>query len=70
MVHELSFALVDGILYFLDSRHGDRKRVAVPKHLHQGILEENHNGPMAGHFFRQETVQVISASLVVARYVY
>ena len=50
VVHEPSFALADGILYFLDSRHGDGKCVAVPKHLHQGILEENHSGPMAGHF--------------------
>ena len=50
VVQEPSFALVDGILYYLDSRHGDRKRVAVPKHLRQGILEENHSGPMAGHF--------------------
>ena len=50
VIQEPSFALVDGILYFLDSRHGDRKRVAVPKHLRQGILEENHSGPMAGHF--------------------
>ena len=50
VIQEPSFALVDGILYFLDSRHGDRKHVAVPKHLRQGILEENHSGPMAGHF--------------------
>ena len=50
VVQELSFILVDGILYFLDSRHGDRKHVAVQKHLRQGILEENHSGPMAGHF--------------------
>ena len=50
VVQEPYFALVDDILYFLDSRHGDRNRVAVPKHLCQGILEENHSGPMAGHF--------------------
>ena len=46
---EPSFTLLDGILYFLDSRRGGR-RVVVPRHLRQDILEENHSGPMAGHF--------------------
>ena len=44
------FAVLDGILYYVDSRRGDRKRAVVPSHLRQRILQENHNGPMAGHF--------------------
>ena len=44
------FAIVDGILYFVDPKHDHRKRCAVPSHLRNQILEENHSGPMAGHF--------------------
>jgi len=44
------FALVDGILYFIDPKHDHRKRCAVPSHLRNQILEESHSGPMAGHF--------------------
>ena len=45
-----SFALVNGVLYFLDSKGGDRKRCVVPRQLRERIMEENHSGPMAGHF--------------------
>ena len=45
-----SFAVVDGVLYFLDSKRGDRKRCVVPRQMRQRLLEENHSGPMAGHF--------------------
>ncbi len=44
------FVAVDDTLYFLDPRRTDQKRIAVPSHLQQGILEENHSGQMAGHF--------------------
>ena len=44
------FALIDGILYYVDQVHNCRKRVVVPSHLQQSILQENHSGPMAGHF--------------------
>ena len=45
-----SFAMVKGVLYFLDSRHGDRRRCVLPRQMRQKIMEENHSGPMAGHF--------------------
>ena len=45
-----SFALVNGILYFVDPRREDRKRAVVPVQLRGSILEENHSGPMGGHF--------------------
>jgi len=45
-----SFTIVDGVLYFVDAKRGNRKRVAVPVHLRQKMLQENHGGVMAGHF--------------------
>lgn len=44
------FTVIDGVLYFLVSKRGGRKRCVVPSHLRQSIMEENHSGPMAGHF--------------------
>ena len=35
------FTVVDGILYFLDSKKGGRKRCVVPRCLRQSIMEEN-----------------------------
>ena len=46
----LSFAVVNGTLYFVDAKRGNRKRVAVPAHLHEQILQEGHRGALAGHF--------------------
>ena len=44
------FTLVDEVLYYVDSRQEYRKRCVVPSHLRARVLEENHSGPMAGHF--------------------
>ena len=44
------FVIIDDILYHLHPKHGDRKCVVVPQQLRPGIMEENHSGPMAGHF--------------------
>ena len=44
------FAIVDGTLYYIDSRQGCTKRAVVPRHLRRRILEENHAGPFSGHF--------------------
>ena len=54
------FALVNGILYFLDSKRGGRKRCVVPRHLRQSIIEENHSGPMAGHFSGERLYKALS----------
>lgn len=45
-----SFALVNGVVYLLDSKGGDRKWCVVPQQLREMIMEENHSGPMAGNF--------------------
>ena len=44
------FALVDGILFYIDARHGNRKRVAVPSHLREQLLVQSHRGVYSGHF--------------------
>ena len=44
------FAIVNGILYFRDPKHGNRKRAVVPHHLRKQVLEESHSGPLGGHF--------------------
>lgn len=44
------FVLIDGILYFIDSKNDQCKRRVVPQKLRAQIIEENHSGPMAGHF--------------------
>jgi len=43
------FALIDGIFYFIDSKHNYYKRCVVPLQWRARIME-NHSGPMAGHF--------------------
>ena len=45
-----SFALVDNILYFIDAKRNNQRRCVVPKHLRTSVMEENHSGPLAGHF--------------------
>ena len=46
----IHFAVVDSILYFIDSKKQGRKRAVVPVHLQEQILKEYHGGVMAGHF--------------------
>ena len=37
------FTLLDGVLYYVDARHGNRRRVAVPSHLReQQLLSDSH----------------------------
>ena len=44
------FALVGGILYFVDHKSDNQKRAIVPVHLREKIMQEMHGGLMAGHF--------------------
>ena len=44
------FAIIDGVLYFVDPKHDHWKRCSVPSHLMNQIMEESHRGPMTGHF--------------------
>lgn len=45
----LHFAMINGTLHFVE-KGGGRKRVAVPTHLREALLNEAHGGVYAGHF--------------------
>ena len=44
------FTLVEGVLFYIDPKQEHRKRVVVPRHLREQLLQENHSSPMGGHF--------------------
>ena len=44
------YYMVEGVLYFDGADMPDRRRLVVPKHLWEQILEEHHDAPYAGHF--------------------
>ena len=44
------FAVLDGILYYVDSKCNSRQRVIVPQQLQQQILQEGRCGLTGGHF--------------------
>ena len=48
---ESQFILMDGILYYIDARHNNCKRVAVPSHLPEQLPRESHRGIYSGCFF-------------------
>ena len=41
----VQFALIDGVLWYVDSARGGRPRLVVPKSMQQKLLEETHSGP-------------------------
>ena len=49
-VQALHFSVIDGILYFIDSKNQGQRRSAVPRHLCGQVMTESHSSPMAGHF--------------------
>ena len=49
-LQESLFIVCDGILYFLDPKHKNRKRAVVPKQLRNQILHETHSSSFGGHF--------------------
>ena len=55
-----SFALLDGILYFIDVKHNHQKRCVVPKQMRTQLMEENHTGPMAGHFSGEKLYRALT----------
>lgn len=44
------FGIEDGVLYYIDPKRRSRKRVVVPDHLKERLMESVHGGPLAGHF--------------------
>ena len=54
------YHMVDGILYYEGADSPDRRRVVVPQHLQQQILDEHHDLPFSGHFAARKMSQRIS----------
>ena len=52
-LQETLFTVTNNILYFLDPKRENRKRVVVPRQLRRKILENTHSGPFGGHFSGQ-----------------
>ena len=50
VAQESQFSIIDGTLFFVEHRHKSRKRVAVPRHLRDCLLQENHKGNYSDHF--------------------
>ena len=44
------FAVVQGVLYFIDPKRQNARRAAVPSRLQHPIMAEIHGGVMSGHF--------------------
>ena len=45
-----SYAVISGILYFIDSKRRNRKRALVPRQLREDLMRSRHSGPFGGHF--------------------
>ena len=54
------YYVVDGILYYEGADVPDRRRIVVPEHLKQEILDDHHDSPFAGHFVAKMMAQRIS----------
>lgn len=44
------FTMEGGILYFIDAKRGNRKRVVAPQHKRCDLIDETHRGLFGGHF--------------------
>ena len=58
-LQQSSFALVDGVLYFVDPKRGNRRRAVVPELMKERLLEETHAGPYGAHFSGQRMFSVL-----------
>ena len=56
------FTVVEGVLYYVDPRCGNRKRAAVPQHLRDRLLEETHAGPYGANFSGQRMFNILVSS--------
>ena len=56
------FALVEGVLYFVDPRRKHIKRAALPSHLVKPLLSSMHGGPFSGHFSGSRTYDTLVRS--------
>ena len=61
------YYIVDGILYFESTEVPDRRRLVVPTHLRQRIVDEHHDPVFAGHFSEKKITWKIKENVLLAR---
>ena len=54
------YYVIDGILFYEGVDMPDRRRLVVPRHLQQKVMEEHHNNPYSGHFAVQRMNERVS----------
>ena len=54
------YLIVDNVLYYEGADVPGRRRLVVPKHLQQKIIDEHHDSPFAGHFASKRTIKRLS----------
>ena len=55
------FALLDGVLYFVDPKNS-KERVVVPSHLKEDVILSVHGGPFFGHFSGNRVFKILARS--------
>ena len=55
------FALLDGVLYFVDPKNS-KERVVVPSHLKEDVILSVHGGPFSGHFSGNRVFKILARS--------
>ena len=56
------FAVVDGVVYYIDPKRANRRRAVVPKSLRQYLLQQTHSGPFGAHFSGQRMFNTLATS--------
>ena len=54
------YYVVEGILYYESAEVPNRWRLVVPAHLHQQVVDENHDPVFAGHFSEKKLMGKLS----------
>ena len=60
VIQAKSYVIDSDVLYFIDSKRGNRRRVVLPCSLKEQVLRETHEGLYAGHFSGQRTYNALS----------
>ena len=57
------FVVIDGILYYVDSKRGQQRRTVVPEHLRTTLLELNNSGgSLSGHLSGPRLCKALASS--------
>ena len=56
----IHFTLLDGILYYIDSKSNNQKRAVAPQAVQLQILKEGHSGLTGGHFSGKRTYNALA----------